>query len=122
MAADTTTKTPLYRPAPENRHIVTNSDCRNMASEYDVDKLRVKMLAADGIEEMLLAARKLAKGKCFTAKQLRALSEVFPSDEGKYRLFDQFYGNVSDAENFGKLISLLSDQYYIRRFQAMLRN
>jgi hypothetical protein len=98
-----------------------NSNCRNSASDYDVDKLRVKMLAVDNDDDKLLVARKLFRIKCFTTKQIKALSEVFPTDEGRYKLFDTAYPFASDFANYPQLADLLTSPYFINRFKAMLR-
>ncbi len=98
--------------------VVVNSDCRNFASDYDVDKLRVKMLEAAKDEDRILAARKIFKTKCFTTKQIKALSEVFTSDAGKYRFFEAAYPFVSD-DHFRELTDLLADPVYNGKFRAM---
>jgi hypothetical protein len=98
--------------------VLMNSDCRNFASDYDVDKLRVKMLDADKDDDKIQTARKIFKTKCFTTKQIRALSEVFASDAGKYRFFEAAYPFVSD-DHFRELTDLLADPVYNGKFRAM---
>ncbi len=98
-----------------------NSNCKNIATDYDVDKLRVKILAVDNDDDKMLVARKFLRAKCFTTKQVKALSEVFPTDEGRYKLFDTAYPLVMDPDNFPPLADLLTGQYYINRFKAMLK-
>jgi hypothetical protein len=106
---------PLYRP------IVINNNCKNTATSYDVDKLRVKMLAIEDEDDKISTAKKVFKSKCFSTNQITALSEVFTNDAGKYKLFDAAYAYVLDVNNFTGLQSLLKDQYYISRFKAMIR-
>ncbi len=101
--------------------VVTNSDCKNFASDNDVDKLRVKMLAENAVDDKLIAAKKAFKTKCFSVKQIKALTELFPSDETRYRFFDTAYPFVSDTENFGSLDEMISNDYYKTRFKAMIR-
>ncbi len=96
-------------------------DCTSSATDYDIDKLRVKMLAMDNDDDKILAARNVYKIKCFSVKQVNALGEVFKTDEGKYKLFDAVYAHVSDAGNFIQLQQSLTDPYYINRFKAMIR-
>jgi len=99
--------------------VLVNSDCRNFASDYDVDKLRVKMLEADKDDDRIAAARKVFRSKCFTTKQVRALSEVFTSDAVKYRFFEMAYPFVSD-DHFRELSDLLVDPVYNGKFKAMV--
>jgi hypothetical protein len=108
-------KQPLFRTP------TANTNCKNTASDHDVDQLRVKMLAIDDEDDKITVAKKMFKAKCFSTNQIKALSEVFPKDAGKYKLFDAAYSFVSDAGNFVQLQSLLKDEYYISRFKAMIR-
>jgi hypothetical protein len=93
----------------------------NFATEYDVDKLRVKMVSEATADDRILAARKVFRTKCFTSRQIRALTELFINDEGKYKFLDAAYPFVSDSEGFRKLVEVLSEDYYVKRFNAMIR-
>jgi len=98
-----------------------NKNCKSFASDYDIDKLRIKMLAIVNNDDKISSARNVFKQKCFSVKQVKALSEVFRTDEGKYQFFDAVYLYVSDMGNFIQLQDLLSDPYYLNRFKAMIR-
>ena len=95
-----------------------NSDCHNFATDNDVDKLRVKMLQAGKDEDRIAAARKIFKTRCFYTSQIRALSELFNSDAGKFGFFQAAWPFAAD-EHFGELSALLSDPAYIDQFKAM---
>lgn len=100
---------------------IANSDCKNFANEQDVDKLRVKILSQGDMDNKLSVAKKYFKTKCFTVKQIRALSELFMQDENKYQLFDIAYPFVSDTENFYQLEDGLENEYFKNRFRAMIK-
>jgi hypothetical protein len=106
---------PLFRP------MTLNTNCRNEATDYDVDRLRVKILAIEDEDDKISAAKKVFKTKCFYTNQIGALGELFPTDAGKYKLFDAAYPYVADLNNFTSLQSFLKDAYYINRFKAMIR-
>jgi hypothetical protein len=115
----------LYRPKPDSaqkaaisRPVVVNSDCRNFASDYDVDKLRVRMLEISKDDDKILTAKKIFKTKCFTTRQIKALSEVFASDGSKFRFFEAAYPFVSD-DRFRDLTDLLTDPVYNGKFRVM---
>ena len=99
-----------------------HSDCKETALDEDIDKLRIKMLLVTTDEEKIGLAKKVFRQKCFLTKQVKALSELFKSDEGKYKWFDAVYPFVADNGNFNKLGELIKDEYYMNRFKAMLRN
>lgn len=100
---------------------MVNSDCVNKATDADLDKLRVKMLAATSTEDRILVARKAFKAKCYYTRQIKALTELFFSDENRYQFFDAAYPFVVDTDEFKSLVTLLTEDYYISRFKVMVR-
>ncbi len=110
--------TPVKKPETQK---AGKNDCAAMASETDYLKLRKKMVATDGDDAMLAAAKKVFKTKCFTSEQIKNLGTLFLNDAGRYNFFDAAYLSVSDRENFAGLQAELKDEYYISRFKAMLR-
>jgi len=108
--------------APVNRGLILfNSDCVNFATEQDVDKLRIKMLAAKNTEDRIGVAKKVFKTKCFVTRYIKALSELFPDDEAKFNFFETAYPYVSDTTSFKGLVDLFSSDLYIARFKALVR-
>lgn len=95
-------------------------NCIQVASSDDFLKLRKNMAAETTEENMISEAKKIFGDKCFTTEQLKNLSVLFLTDEGKYKFFDAAYTYVSDKDNFSSLQSELKDIYYINRFKAML--
>lgn len=118
---DSSKKDSLNKPETKSL-VLINSDCRDFASENDLDKLRVQMLKQDNDDDRIMVARKVFRSKCFTTRQVRALSELFSKDEGRYNFFDAAYPFVSDSGNFKTLVEYLSDPYYLNRFKAMIRS
>jgi hypothetical protein len=100
---------------------ISNSDCKNMATENDLDKLRVRLMHDKAVDDKYITARKYFRNRCFTVSQIRALTELFPTDETKYRFFDIAFPFVSDTSNFYKLEDLIDSTYYKNRFKAMLQ-
>ena len=87
----TVEKNPPADSREKNKLPITNSDCRDFASEYDVDKLRVRMLSEKDADGQVTEARKTFKSKCFTTGQVKSLSTLFRTDEGRYKLLDAAY-------------------------------
>jgi Domain of unknown function (DUF4476) len=109
-------------PAETKKVSMINSNCKNYAAEEDFLKLRKKMAAEDNDDDMVAVARKTFKTKCFTVEQVKNLAVLFLKDEGRYKFFDAAYPFVSDSENFGTLQTQLTDEYYISRFNAMIKH
>lgn len=100
---------------------VVKNNCRDLASEKDYNELKNKMTAAADDEGRINEAKKYFKLICFSTTQIRNLSVLFATDEGKYRFFDAAYSYVTDADQFPSLESELKEEYYINRFKAMLK-
>jgi len=111
-----TVKEPVFINSP-----MINSDCKNFASDEDFLKIRKKMVAENNDDDMIKAAKKIFKTKCFTTEQIKNLSVLFLKDEGKYMFFDAAYPFASDSDLYYSLEKQLSDAYYITRFKAMIR-
>jgi hypothetical protein len=98
----------------------TNSDCKAFANNEDFLRLRKKMASENNDDQMIKIAKKYFHTKCFSIEQIKNLSFLFLSNEGKYRFFDVAYPFSSDSEQYKMLQSQLTDSYYINRFKAMI--
>lgn len=103
-----------------NKPTMINSDCKNLASEDDFLKIRKRMVAENNDEDMIRAARKIFRTRCFTTEQVKNLSVLFLKDEGKYMFFEAAYPFVSNSDLYSSLEKQMSDTYYINRFRAMV--
>jgi hypothetical protein len=109
---------PMVSPPVKTPLPFVNSDCHDFATDYDVDKLRVKMLESSKDDDRIQAARKIFKAKCFSTRQIRALSEVFSTDALKFRFFETAYPFAAD-DHFRELAGTLADPVYNSKFKAM---
>ncbi len=99
-----------------------NSNCKGFATEDDLIKLRRRMASQRKDEQLIEEAKKAFRTKCFTTAQLKNLSALFLTDEGRYRFFDVALPFVTDYGNFKSLGETINDDYYKRRFIALLPN
>jgi hypothetical protein len=97
-----------------------NSDCKAFADNEDFLKLRKKMASENSDDNMIKIAKKAFHSKCFSTEQIKNLSFLFLTNEGKYRFFDEAYAFVSDSNQYIILQSQLTDSYYVNRFRAMI--
>jgi len=100
--------------------IEVKSNCKSTASESDFFKLRKNMAGRNSDDAMVGEAKKVFKSKCFTTEQVRNLGTLFLTSAGKYQFFDAAYLHVTDREKFGVLESELKDDYYVKRFKALV--
>lgn len=99
-----------------------NSNCKAIATEDDFIKLRRKMANESKEDEMVNEAKKVFKTKCFSTAQLKNLAVLFLKDEGRYRFYDAAMLFVTDFSNFKDLSETIQDEYYKKRFLALLPN
>lgn len=101
--------------------LITNSDCKSFATDYDVDKFRIRLMNDKTIEDKMTSSKKYFKTKCYSVSQVKALSELFPSDETKYQFFELAYAYVSDTSNFYLLDEMIQNNLYKNRFKDLMR-
>lgn len=99
----------------------TNSDCKAFATNEDFLKLRKRMASENSDEDMIKVAKKYFKLKCFSTEQVKNLSFLFLTNQGKYEFFDAAYAFVSDSQQYYILQSQFTDTYYLNRFKAMIQ-
>ena len=78
------------------------------------------MASASSEDAMIKLATKAFHNKCYSTEQIKNLSLLFLTNEGKYRFFDEAYAFTSDSNNYFMLQSQLTDSYYVNRFKAMI--
>jgi hypothetical protein len=98
----------------------TNSDCKVFADNKDFLILRKKMASENSDDNMIKIAKKAFHSKCFSTEQIKNLSFLFLTNEGKYRFFDEAYAFASDSDQYYTLQSQFTDSYYANRFRAMI--
>lgn len=96
------------------------STCTVTASENDFLQLRKKMAAQKADDAMIAEARKAFKVKCYTVKHIRNLGVLFLNDAARFQFYEAAYPRVADPAAFESLGSELKNEYYNRRFQALL--
>jgi len=106
----------------ETSRIMENSNCKNIATDDDYAKLRKKMAVETSDEKMIAEARKYYKNKCFTTEQIKRLSTLFLSDEGRFNFFNASLVSVADAAQYHTLQTEFIDPVFVTRFKNLLNN
>lgn len=105
---------------PEKSLVIYNSDCKEVSTDSDIDKYRVRLMGLKQ-EQRFAQMQKYLKAKCITTKQIRALSELFPTDDDKFQLFELSYPFVDETSSFKTLIELLESDLNKTKFKQMTR-
>ncbi|WP_205514680.1 DUF4476 domain-containing protein [Longitalea arenae] len=101
--------------------VMINSDCVKLATDNDVDKMRVKLVGENDSQKRLALANKYFKTMCLYARHIKALSELFPGDEAKYKFLEMAYPFAADTANFKTLHELLTEEMYVTKFKKLVR-
>lgn len=107
--------------AEDKKETAPGNECKVTATQNDFLKLRKKMAAQKTDDAMLDEARKAFKQKCYTTAQLKNLHTLFLNDAARYQFFDAAYPYVSDPAAFPSLESEFRNDYYLKRFKAIIR-
>lgn len=111
-------------PTPASKTVAAVAvidQCKGNIGDGEYNKLRKKMAGASGESDMLDVAGKATRNKCLLTAQVRELGQLFPGDGGRFKLYDLVSRHVSDPVNFPALREELKDEYFIDRFQALVR-
>ncbi len=100
---------------------ISNSKCNNIATDDDYTRLRRRMAMQTSDEKMINEARKVYRNKCLTTSQIKSLSTLFLSDEGRYNFFNASYNSVADVAEYSTLQSEFIDPAFADRFKALLK-
>lgn len=114
------TKNDATNVSPKTSTVPTTSECSAIAPDKDFFKLRKIMAGKTTDEDMVEEAKKYFKKECFTTEQIRYLSSLFLTSAGKYIFFDASFTHVSDQENYKSLQSEIKEEYYLKRFKALV--
>lgn len=101
--------------------VVINKNCKSEATVYEMARLRKQLINAKSENQRIAAIAQATRAACFSTAQVRNLSDFFPSDEGRYKLYDTVYATIYDPSEFIKLETTITDEYYKGRFLAMIR-
>lgn len=94
--------------------------CKNTASNSDFARLRRSMVGKSTEDDMIGEAQKAFKSRCFTTEQIKTLSSLLLTSNGRYNLFAAAQNHITDKENFRTLQNELWDREDINRFKALL--
>jgi hypothetical protein len=117
-ARDSTGKAPAVAGAAPPR---PGNNCTQEATDSDVAVLRSAILVRNTLDEKISVASGAFAMKCFSVMQIRALAELFVSDNAKYRFLDTAHGHVSNADHFSELADLLLEKNYQKKFRNLLQ-
>lgn len=95
-------------------------DCPNIAGDNDVDKLRIQLMAVNNNVDKIAISRKSFQAKCYSTKQLKALTELFEDEQGKYLFYESAYPHTTDVENFPSLKTAFQSNFFRNKFAALI--
>ncbi|PUZ22172.1 hypothetical protein GA0116948_1112 [Chitinophaga costaii] len=98
-----------------------NSDCKQMLNNEGFKRLMKRVSAQNNESGMVEIFNKNIRNTCLSADQIRAFAQLIDTDEYRYKLLETAYLHTYETKAFIGLQDLLKDDYYRKRFNAMLR-
>lgn len=103
-----------------NEILVKKENCKDVASEDDYVRLRKKMSREITDAAMMMEATKSYQRKCFSTAQIKSLSTLFLTDEGRYNFFEASMKFVSDPQQYQSLSTEFIDSEFAKRFTRLI--
>ncbi|MGZ8539532.1 MAG: hypothetical protein ACXWV6_02720 [Chitinophagaceae bacterium] len=100
---------------------IAKTNCSSSASENDFLKLRKKMAGHKTEEAMINEAKRAFTVKCFKIVQIKNLGNLFLNEASKFQFYEAAYPFSSDRDNFAVLQSELKENYFIHRFNNLVK-
>lgn len=94
--------------------------CNGKATDKDFFRLRKALVAYDSEREMVIAAQSGFRKKCYSVEQIKNLSTLFLTQEGKWLFLEAAYPTVPDKQQFATLQSELYEEPYLARFKSLI--
>ncbi|PUZ27916.1 hypothetical protein DCC81_00020 [Chitinophaga parva] len=98
-----------------------NSDCQQMLNNDSFKKLMRRVSSQGNESNMVETFNRNIRNTCLSTEQIRAFAQLIDTDEYRYRLLETAYLHTYETGKFVGLQDLLKDDYYRKRFNAMLR-
>lgn len=98
-----------------------NSDCQQMLNNDNFKKLMRRVSSQGNEANMVETFNRNIRNTCLSTEQIRAFAQLIDTDEYRYRLLETAYLHTYETGKFVALQDLLKDDYYKKRFSAMLR-
>ncbi len=95
--------------------------CTQIMSDSAFSKLQTTLDAITDEDDLIYEARKSFKQQCVTTYQIKTIAAAAKTDALRYRMLDAAWPYAADYFNYRELRSLLKDDYYITRFDAMIQ-
>ena len=93
--------------------------CGELATQADLDSLRLEILKANTEQDKISAASNAFAIKCFSVSQVRQLASLLVSDKARYRLMDAAHQHIADHNHFRELADMYTDKNFQKKFLAL---
>lgn len=95
--------------------------CRELATQEQTDefKKQLSLLAAE--QKMIEFSKQQLALRCYSTEQVRTLSTLFNTDQGKYDFLLEAWSSISDKENIISLSNVFVSKEMADRFKELLQ-
>jgi hypothetical protein len=97
------------------------SHCKELATEEQANEFKKQLTLAGNEQKMIAVAKQQLAVRCYSTVQIRALSSLFITEQGKYDFLLEAWSSLSDKENMVLLASVFSNKEMEVRFKELLQ-
>jgi hypothetical protein len=101
--------------------VLLPSHCKELATEEHANEFRKQLTLTGSEQKMIAVAKQQLASRCYTTGQIRALSSLFTSDQGKYDFILEAWTSLADKENMLLLATVFSNKEMGDRFKELLQ-
>ena len=101
--------------------VVMPSHCKEVATEEQAAEFKKQLLRLATEQKMMVAVKQLLSERCYSTIQIRELSTVFLTDQGKYDFLLEAWPSLSDKENMLSLSTVFTNKEMADRFKELLQ-
>ena len=100
---------------------ITNARCKEAASATLFQETQQSLEKADNDMKRLVAASKYFQASCYSFNQIKQLTQLFKTDEGKYDFLLDAWLYVTNRTHYNELVSVFANPAIAIRFKEMIQ-
>jgi Domain of unknown function (DUF4476) len=95
--------------------------CKELATDEHANEFKKQLTLAVIEQKMIAVAKQQLATRCYSTKQVRALSSLFITDQGKYDFLLEAWSSIADKENMISLSNVFVSKETADRFNELLQ-
>lgn len=95
--------------------------CKELATVEHAAEFKKQLSLSAAEQKMITLAKQQLSIRCYSTEQIRGLSSLFTTDQGKYDFLLEAWSSISDKENMISLSTVFAEKEMADRFKELLQ-